>query len=183
MGRLERCALSVQGIAKCILVDANFLVAYVHPKTSDEDRARIEHLFSLAEKAKSRIIIPMPAVAEYLVGADTAGIESFNRLERKSFVFIAPFDRASAFECALLDRAALGSGDKKDGSLAPWQKVKVDRQIVAIGKACGATLLISADDGVRNNALRVGMAAKSVQELELPESAKQAKLELVVPKK
>jgi hypothetical protein len=172
--------VSNQGFPKCLLIDANFLVAYVHPETSDDDKARIAHLFSLAEKSKSRIIIPMPAAAEYLVGADMAAVESFNRLERKSFVFVAPFDRASAFECALLDRAAIGGGDKKDGSISPWQKVKIDRQIVAIGKANGATLLISGDEGVRNNALRVGMAAKKIQDLELPESAKQAKLELVV---
>ncbi|WP_147431268.1 type II toxin-antitoxin system VapC family toxin [Azonexus fungiphilus] len=175
--------MSAKGIHKCFLIDANFLVAYVHPSTSDDDRSRIEHLFSLAEKSKSRIIIPMPAAAEYLVGADMAGVESFNRLERKTFVYVAPFDRASAFECALLDRAALGGGDKKDGSISPWQKVKIDRQIVAIGKANGATLVISGDEGVRNNALRVGMDAKRVQDLELPESAKQAKLELVVTNK
>lgn len=172
--------MSGQGFAKCILVDANFLVACIDPGTAEDDKARIEYLFLLAEKAKSRIIIPMPAAAEYLVGADTAGIESFNRLERKATVFVAPFDRASAFECALLDRAAIGGGNKRDGDSAPWQKVKVDRQIVAIGKACGATLVISRDVGVRANALRVGMAAKSIEELELPESAKQAKLQLVV---
>ena len=71
----------------------------------------------------------------------------------------------AAFECALLDRAAIGSGDKKDGLDQPWQKIKIDRQIVAIGKVRGATLVISDDRGIRNNALRVGMRALTIAEL------------------
>lgn len=172
-----------QNFPKCILVDANFLIASVHPKTSPDDRAKIDYFFICAENAKAKIIIPMPAIAEYLVGADIAAIETLNKLERKAFIVVAPFDRAAAFECAQLDRAAIGSGDKKDGALAPWQKIKIDRQIVATGKAHGASLVISGDDGVRNNALRVGMLAKTIQELELPESARQAKLELTTKKK
>lgn len=125
----------------------------------------------------------MPAVAEYLVGADIAALETFNKLERKAFVVVAPFDRAAAFECAQLDRAAIGGGDKKDGAKAPWQKIKIDRQIVATGKAHGATLIVSGDEGVRNNALRVGMVAKTISELELPIGARQGKLEYDSSKK
>lgn len=120
-------------VHKSILVDANFLVAMVDPKLSTDDRARIDHLFETVEKAKGRIVIPMPAAAEYLVGADIAGVETLNRLERKAHILLAPFDRAAAFECAQLDRASIGAGDKRDGSTAPWQKIKIDRQIVAIG--------------------------------------------------
>ncbi len=72
-----------------------------------------------------------------------------------------------------------GAG-KKDGVQAQWQKIKIDRQIVAIAKSRGAQLIVSSDDGVRSNALRVGIQALTLQELELPESAKQGKLELVI---
>lgn len=74
-------------------------------------------------------------------------------------------------------------GDKKDETRAPWQKIKVDRQIVAIGKSLGAALVISGDGSVRNNALRIGMQGMTIQELELPEAAKQQKLALVPAKK
>ena len=156
-----------------------------------DDRARMDHLLARADNAKSVIVIPMPALAEFLVGADQAGIEVMNKLERKAFVELAPFDRAAAFECAQLDRAAIGGGamaakkgrnngsGKKDGVEAQWQKIKIDRQIVAIAKARGALLIVSRDDGVRSNAMRVGIQALTVQELELPESARQGKLELV----
>lgn len=182
MGTTAGDSLTKGAFPQRIAVDANFLVAHASPATSPEDRARIDLLFAQAEKAKATIIIPMPALAEFLVGADVAGIEILNKLERRTFVQPAPFDRAAAFECSLLDRAALGgSNDKKDGTDQPWQKIKVDRQLVAIAKARGAQLIISADRGVRNNALRIGMPAVTVQELELPESAKQIKLELVPP--
>lgn len=172
----EGVALSKSGFPKSVLVDANFLVCWVSPKTSKDDKARIQYFFENVEKAKAKIIIPMPAVAEYLVGADSAALDTFNKLERRAFVILAAFDRASAFECALMDRAALGSGNKKDGIDEPWQKIKIDRQIVATGKVYGTSLVISGDAGVRQNALRVGMAAKTVQELDLPDSAKQTKL-------
>ncbi len=180
-------------IPQRVAVDANFLVALVDPKLASDTRARIDYFLSRIEKAKAQIIIPMPALAEFLVRADTAGIETVNKLERKSFIQIAPFDRAAAFECALIDRAALGSGTngeqkdglgkgaKKDGVDAPWQKIKIDRQVVATAKAKGAAWMISADAGVRGNAFRVGMQAFTVDELELPESARQGQLELVPP--
>lgn len=121
----------------------------------------------------------MPAIAEFLVGADLAGVEFLNSLDKKTFLLMADFNRAAAFELAQIDRAALNTGDKKDETLAPWQKIKIDRQIVAIGKSLGATLVISGDGSVRNNALRIGMQGMTIQELELPEAAKQQKLALV----
>lgn len=170
-------------LPKVILVDANFIVAYVSPKTNSNDRARIDHFMECAEKAKSKIVFPMPAIAEFLVGADLAGVEFLNRLDRKTFLIMADFNRAAAFELAQIDRAALNMGDKKDETIASWQKIKVDRQIVAIGKSLGAALVISGDGSVRNNAVRIGMQGMTIQELELPEAAKQQKLVLVPVKK
>lgn len=183
--------MSKDTIPARVAVDANFLVALVDPHLSGDRKARIDHFIGRMEKAKSLVIIPMPALAEFLVKADTAGIDAMNRLERKAYILAAPFDRAAAFECAQIDRAALGAGAvtgnganggepskgaKKDGVDAPWQKIKIDRQVVAIAKARGASWVISADDGVRNNALRVGMLAFTIDDLELPPSALQAPL-------
>jgi predicted nucleic acid-binding protein len=173
----------LKALPRVILVDANFIVAYVSPKTNSDDRARIDHFMDCAEKAKSKIVFPMPAIAEFLVGADLAGVEFLNRLDRKTFLIMADFNRAAAFELAQIDRAARNMGDKKDETTAPWQKIKVDRQIVAIGKSMGAALVISGDGSVRNNALRIGMQGMTIQELELPEGAKQGKLALVPVKR
>ena len=104
----------MKALPKVILVDANFIVAYVSPKTNSDDRARIDHFMDCAEKAKSKIVFPMPAIAEFLVGADLAGVEFLNRLDRKTFLVMADFNRAAAFELAQIDRAAINMGNKKD---------------------------------------------------------------------
>jgi hypothetical protein len=181
MGKHTRTALRT--LPKVILVDANFIVAYISSTTTVDDRARIDNFIARAEKSKSKIVFPMPAIAEFLVRADLAGVDFLNRLEKKTFLVMADFNRTAAFELSQIDRAALNVGDKKDETEAPWQKIKVDRQIVAIGKSLGATLVISGDSSVRNNALRIGMQGMTIQELELPESAKQQKLALVPVKK
>jgi predicted nucleic acid-binding protein len=166
----------LRNLPKVIVVDANFIVAYCSTATPPDDRARIEYFIERAEKAKSKVVFPMVAVAEFLVGADLAGVEFLNTLDRKAHIQMADFNRAAAFELAQLDRAAIGSGDKKDESEQPWQKIKTDRQLVATGKSLGAQLVISNDKAVRNNALRINMQAMRIQELELPESAKQMHL-------
>lgn len=163
-------------LPKVIVVDANFIIAYCSSKTTPDDRARIQHFIERVEKAKAKVVLPMVAVAEFLVGADLAGVEFLNTLDRKTHIQMADFNRAAAFELAQIDRAAIGSGDKKDESEEPWQKIKTDRQIVAIGKAQGAQLVISNDKNVRNNALRVNIQAMKIQELTLPESARQMHL-------
>lgn len=181
MGKHPRAALKT--LPKVILVDANFIVAYISPKTTADDRARIDNFIERAEKSKSKVVFPMPAIAEFLVRADLAGVDFLNRLDKKTFLVMADFNRAAAFELSQIDRAALNVGDKRDETEAPWQKIKVDRQIIAIGKSLGAMLVISGDVSVRNNALRVGMQGMTIQELELPEAAKQHKLALVPVKK
>jgi len=175
--------IGAPALPKRILVDANFLVALVNPKLHEELRLRMSTLIEQIEAQKCTLIVPMPALAEYLVGADIAGVESINVLERKTYVFMANFDRAAAFECATLDSAAIGRGDKRDGSEENWQKVKVDRQLIAIGKSNGAQLIISQDKGVRNTALRVGMSCLSIADLPLSQDRAQRKLDLPEPSK
>lgn len=166
----------MKNLPSVIVVDANFIVAYCSTTTPVDDRARIEYFIERAEKAKSRIVFPMVCIAEFLVGAELAGIEFLNTLERKTYIHMADFNKAAAYELAQIDRAAIGAGDKKDESEENWQKIKTDRQLVATGKSLGAQMVISNDKGVRNNALRINMQAMRIQELDLPESAKQMHL-------
>lgn len=163
---------------KVVAIDANFLVELL---TLSKDKAdvnlRVAHFISRAEKAKAKIVIPMPAIAEFLVGAEQAGLQALNALERRAYIQMASFDRPAAFECSQIERSAKASGDKKDGSTEPWQRIKVDRQIIAIAKVCGATLIISGDSRLRTTAMRVGMEACDFSELELPPSASQTMID------
>lgn len=171
-------------------VDTNFLVALVKLDLSVDDRARINGFIEDMDKRKGQLVIPMPVLAEFLAGADQAGLEYVDKLERKAYVEVAAFDRKAATECALLEAASFGranyaasnGGDpaaaKRDGGTGTRQKVKVDRQIVAIAKACGVKAIISEDDGVRAAALRAGIKHLTIQDLALPESARQQHLPL-----
>lgn len=171
-------------LPKRILVDANFLVALLKPETGGDLYLRAKHLVERLEKQKGILILPMPALAEYLVGADAAGLDSVHAFERKKYVLLAPFDRVSAFECAMLDRGAMNGPqqDKRDGATQPWQLVKVDRQIIAIGKANGATVFVTRDGRARTTAMRCGMAVWELADLPLSPEDQQTKLPLALPK-
>ena len=114
----------------------------------------------------------------------SAGLDSVHAFERKKYVLLAPFDRVSAFECAMLDRGAMNGPqqDKRDGATQPWQLVKVDRQIIAIGKANGATVFVTRDGRARTTAMRCGMAVWELADLPLSPEDQQTKLPLALPK-
>lgn len=163
---------------KLIVVDCNFLVALSAKNTGRDDRARLDHFLDAVSKGKKKLIIPTPVIAEYLVRADAAGLEWLDTLEKRSGIEVVPFDRIAAFETAQMDRAALGAGDKRDGSHEPWQKIKIDRQIVGVAKAVGARACITSDAGLKQTALRAGVQVFSIDDLELPLSARQGLLPL-----
>jgi hypothetical protein len=69
----------------------------------------------------------------------------------------------------------LKSGDKREGEKTePWQKLKYDRQIVAISLVEGATEIYTGDRDVYNQALRWG--ANPVHLADLPVPPEQLKL-------
>lgn len=159
-----------------IAIDANVLVEWV---TGDEFTiARLDALFAAPDIV---LIIPTPALAEFLVGADEVGYQWLNSMEGKSRFQIAAFDRRAAMECALLEAKARRNGNKKGGSKAAWQKVKVDRQVLAIAKLHGAAFLMTADTQLSQFANGCGMETRVIDDLPLPESVKQRKLELEPP--
>lgn len=164
-----------------VIIDANVLIALVSKKTHPDDLARLEGLLVDVSKTKSHIGIPTPALAEFLVRTDAATQGVFSALERKSAVRVLPFDKKAAYECAQLDRAAREKGNKRGSATgSAYQKVKVDRQIVAIAKAVGATAIISDDAGLRSVGKDAGLLVRPVCDLPIPESARQHALDLVV---
>lgn len=70
---------------RVITVDANVLVAYVGRSHPTDDRRRLAGFFGQVEKSKAKMIIPTPALAEYLARADRTALESIDHLEHKSF--------------------------------------------------------------------------------------------------
>ncbi|WP_194406053.1 PIN domain-containing protein [Bradyrhizobium sp. CCBAU 53351] len=142
-----------------VVIDSTNLLLLLRPgtpvpggrdgKAVERAKERIEYLVHRLSKAKARIIIPAPALSEALVKAGAAAsLQIVEELQKHAVFSIEPFDTRAALEASAMSRAALAGGNKKGKSTAPWQKVKFDRQIVAIAKVHGATEIYSDDDDV-----------------------------------
>jgi hypothetical protein len=164
-----------------LVVDSSAPVLLVNPAANppidpltnlplEHAKARVEHLIS-GLSANDTIIIPAPVLAETLVraGDGAAGIlEAINGMAR---VKIRSFGLRAAVETAQMTHAAIQAGDKKAGSQEAWQKVKVDRQIVAIARVEGADLIYADDKGLCAFAKQLDMKVVSTWDLSEPEGA------------
>ncbi|MCC5872980.1 MAG: hypothetical protein JJU22_11335 [Gammaproteobacteria bacterium] len=144
-------------------------------------RERIEHLVSQLERSNEKIIIPAPALSEYLVRADEAGAERLHYLQNQGVFQIVEFGVLAAVELAALTREAISKGDKKSGVDAPWQQVKIDRQIVAIAKVARETRIYSGDSSLHAFAKQAGLEALGVADLDVPPEDAQGSLRLDPP--
>jgi predicted nucleic acid-binding protein len=133
---------------------------------------RIEKLIEDLESDNERIIIPTPALSEFLVLAGNQASEYLDAINARRTFLIKPFDEMAAIELAAFELEQRASGTKRGGVSAPWNKVKFDRQIVAIAKTNKAKRIYSDDEHVRTFATKMGIEAVSSWELTLP-AAKQ----------
>ena len=139
---------------------------------------RMALLVSDLEKRKEKIIVPTPALSELLVRAGTAGPEYLDILGKSAAFKIVDFDQRAAVEVAAAIREALDGGDKKAGSLGTWAKVKFDRQILAIAKVEGASVIYSDDGDIARFAKNSGIQVIPIRDLPLPPEDPQKSLPL-----
>jgi predicted nucleic acid-binding protein len=139
-------------------------------KPVDRAEARIEALVERLARGQVRILIPTPALCEFLSIAGRPGAEYLAQIDSTSRFQIVPFDTAAAVEAAFVISAAVRGGDKRGGrkKTTPWQKVKFDRQIVAIATVRGATEIYSDDEDIAAFGKDAGIDVYSVAELPLP---------------
>ena len=77
----------------------------------------------------------------------------------------------------MMTGAALATGRKRGStSNAPWQKVKFDRQIIAIAKSHGARTIYTTDEDVRRVAVDNKLEALGIGDLKMPPVKVQAEL-------
>jgi len=93
----------------------------------------------------------------------------------------ADFDVRAAIELAEITKTALAGGDKKSGVDAPWQRIKLDRQIVAIAKTAGARRLYTNDGNMTTFATMAGIEVVPIHAVPLPPADPQLSMELVAP--
>ena len=140
---------------------------------------RMDHLVATIDRAKGSVIVPTPALAELLVGAGAQRAAMLRALESGKAMRIEPFGKMVAVHCASLDTQAISDGDKKDGVRSSWQKVKVDRQIVAIAQIARCERIVTGDPDVEKIAGRAAIETTFVWQLELPPEDTQFDLRLV----
>lgn len=148
-----------------VLIDTNFLIEWKGRAASTADKKRADRLVSELGALGAVIVIPTPVIAEFLVKAATTDIETMHVIASNPGIVIGSFDYKAALTLHLLDRAARTFGDKRDGIEAPWQKIKTDRQIVAIAHAQRCDLIVTSDHSLRSNALRAGIRCCGVDDL------------------
>ncbi|WP_420966849.1 hypothetical protein [Bradyrhizobium sp. B120] len=143
----------------------------------DHADARVAHLVKMLDAQKSKIVIPTPVLSELLVRSSPQDSQLILEQINKLAVFrVEPFETKAAVEVAVMTRGALAAGDKKGGLTAPWQKVKFDRQIVAIAKTTQASVIYTDDDDIIAIAKSVNIPTLGLADLELPPETAQGQL-------
>lgn len=141
---------------------ASVLIDLFHPRTHPDRKAKLEHLIAELQRKKIKIVIPTPALAEFLARAGKMRDASHARLSTTAAFRIAPFDSRAAMECALMLEAALTGGDKR-AQEKTWAKART---------------LYSEDGDIARIGQRLGLAVIKTDDPPLPDSAWQAELEL-----
>lgn len=136
-------------------------------------RERLNGLVRKLQTDKERIVIPTPVIAELLTVSGPDGTQYFDTLTRSKQFQVGDFDIKAALEVSLMNTVALAAGDKKDGIDAPWQKIKVDRQILAICKVNNVSILYTDDDILAKTAARAGLRTLGIHDLPIPDENRQ----------
>ena len=130
--------------------------------------ARLKHLEAEMQRTGETIVIPTPVLSEVLVGLGEAGPAALELINKSARFKVAEFDQRAAVEVAAMTQDAIIAGDKKSGSSAPWQKVKIDRQIIAVARVNGAKCIYSDDGNLASFAAKLGLAVVRTWELPMP---------------
>jgi len=136
---------------------------------------RVSALIKEAGEQKESIIIPTPVLSEVLAFTDERRYELIEMINKSAHLTVAPFDMKAAVELAEMN-LELQRGEKVFADEAPYQKQKIDRQIVAICKVHQGTTLYTTDKSQKNFALRFGLEVKHLADIPIPEEARQMRL-------
>lgn len=171
------------------VIDATTLLLFLNPEAKpplkpglDEElpfaKERVDYLIATLEQDGTKIIIPTPALSEILVRSEDAAPEYLAILNHSSRFKIVDFDQIAAIELAALNREAIAAGGKKDGSDQPWQKIKFDRQILAIARVARADTIYSDDKNLMKFGKKLGFKIVQTHELPLPPDNPQGNMDV-----
>ena len=171
-----------------IVFDANIWIAKFDPlveRTLPPDpntgevithvKVRIEALLGDAKQNRTTVLIPTPVLSEILVYTEARRYDLIELISQSAYLKIGDFDQKSAIELAEMN-IEVAKAVKDYRTEEPYQKSKLDRQIVAIAKANSCSKLYTTDRGLKNFAERVGLDVRHLADIPIPDSARQADL-------
>jgi hypothetical protein len=140
-------------------------------------RERAENVVVTIQKQRRKIIIPSPACAELLTAIGPTAQQYINLISRSRVFEIGNFDARGASELALLNRDTFHHLDKLNDA-EPYQKRKVDRQIIAICRVYDVTELYTDDKKLTKRAQLCGITPVCISDCPIPAKARQGNLNL-----
>lgn len=143
----------------------------------DRLEARAEALIEAIDAKSGLVLIPAPALAEYLIGVDRNHYQQhLDIISGTSCFQIVDFDQIAAIECArMVDDAELKQLDLT-GTKA---KLRFDRQIIAIALANEADEVWTHDAGLFTKAAYCGLNVKSLADIQ--PNPEQIEIEVIPP--
>lgn len=160
-----------------VVFDASVLIDLFNDRISGDRRARLDYLVETITQKRTKVLVPTPALSEFMAKAGKAREAYFQKLSQSSQFRIAPFGNKAAMECALLLDGAKTSGDKRNEGKT-WAKAKFDWQIAAIAKSEGAAVIYSEDGDLARLAARLNLSTVKIDDLPIPDAARQRHLDL-----
>jgi hypothetical protein len=155
-----------------VLWDTTILSLALHPDAKYErvtDPAdRVKFMLEGLQQRKEGIIIPTPVLAEFLVLTADDAPKYLTEIKETSVFRIQAFDERAAIELADMELKARASGSKRGSATGEWQKIKIDRQIVAIGRVLRVSAIYSTDPDISALATDTNIRVISVENLPLP---------------
>jgi rRNA-processing protein FCF1 len=153
------------------------------PRTSlpiESCRERINHLLAALSANKTRVIIPTPVMAEYIVSGGPDKEKRVAQISGSKAFRVEPFDLRAAVECALIEDADTATGRLLDHN-ATKAKIKFDRQILAVAISRGASTIYTGDAKLASRAKQCGIDSVLTWDLPMPPIDPQRKLEYGEP--
>lgn len=138
---------------------------------------RAKGLLRDLQKKRWKVILPAPALAELLTAIGPEAGQYVDLVSRSSVFQVAAFDTRCAIELASINRNYFQKGIKKGGK-EPYQKIKIDRQILAICKVNGCSAIYTDDINLAKKFTDAGLEAIHTWDLAIPEGDKQLRFRL-----
>jgi predicted nucleic acid-binding protein len=158
------------------------MVVWAAQKAGNLDVARLDALFIDIAKARGRLVLPTPALAELFVRSSGAATSAWlAALQKKQAIKVADFDVRAAAECGAIHRRAEVAGGKRQHVKAgeAYQKIKVDRQIAAIALVERSNIIVTDDGNLRAICEANGLRVLSISDLPVPDTARQVRIDEV----